>query len=223
MENSRKLFIKAFLEAENASISNLKSEDEIEWEFSEKFESSMNKLIKKNAHIKISTRKKLRRGLFAAIVAAIIAFTGILSTYATNEAAVKIVKKHHKQYVDISLSENSIPPVKTIEKEYALRDVPAGYTTDTYDHNELIILTVWKNGNGGELAFSQETLEASISFDNEHNYQELEINGFDAFYSESPSGACLLWTDGEYWFSINGSGDLIEYVKSGPDHIIEKN
>ena len=97
MENSRKLFIKAFLEAENASISNLKSENEIEWEFSEKFENSMNKLIKKNNHIQLSTRRTVRRGLLAAIIALIVAFTGLMSVSATRESIIEFVKKVFSQ------------------------------------------------------------------------------------------------------------------------------
>lgn len=93
MENSRKLFIKAFLEAENASISNLKSENEIEWEFSEKFENSMNKLIKKNNHIQLSTRRTVRKGLLATIIALIVAFTGLMSVSATRESIIEFVKK----------------------------------------------------------------------------------------------------------------------------------
>lgn len=93
MENSRKLFIKAFLEAENANISNLKSENEIEWEFSEKFENSMNKLIKKNNHIQLSTRRTVRKGLLAAIIALIVAFTGLMSISATRESIIEFVKK----------------------------------------------------------------------------------------------------------------------------------
>lgn len=93
MENRKELFIKAFLEAENVSISNLKSENEIEWEFSEKFESSMNKLIKKNNHIQLSTRRTVRKGLLAAIIALIVAFTGLMSISATRESIIEFVKK----------------------------------------------------------------------------------------------------------------------------------
>ena len=45
MDNVKKLFVQALIEAENEEISKLKGENEIEWEFSEKFENSMNKLI----------------------------------------------------------------------------------------------------------------------------------------------------------------------------------
>lgn len=47
MDNVKKLFVQALIEAENKEISKLKGENEIEWEFSEKFENSMNKLIRK--------------------------------------------------------------------------------------------------------------------------------------------------------------------------------
>ena len=45
MDNVKKLFVQALIEAENKEISKLKGENEIEWEFSEKFENSMNNYI----------------------------------------------------------------------------------------------------------------------------------------------------------------------------------
>lgn len=80
-------------EDENVSISNLKSENEIEWKFSEKFESSMNKLIKKSNHIQMSTRRAVRRDLLAEIIALIVAFTGLMSVSATRESIIEFVKK----------------------------------------------------------------------------------------------------------------------------------
>ena len=59
MDNVKKLFVQALIEAENKEISKLKGEDEIEWEFSEKFENSMNKLIRKNNHIRQNRQKRL--------------------------------------------------------------------------------------------------------------------------------------------------------------------
>ena len=127
MENRKELFIKAFLEVENASISNLKSENEIEWEFSEKFESSMNKLIKKNNHIQLSTRRTVRRGLLAAIIALIVAFTGLMSVSATRESIIEFVKKVFSNHNEITLSENSTLPVDRIETEYTFSELPEEY------------------------------------------------------------------------------------------------
>lgn len=38
MENSKELFVKAFMEAERLDNINLPNEEEIDWNFSEKFE-----------------------------------------------------------------------------------------------------------------------------------------------------------------------------------------
>ena len=54
--------MQALIEAENKEISKLKGEDEIEWEFSEKFENSMNKLIrKKYSHSAVNTQNRQKR------------------------------------------------------------------------------------------------------------------------------------------------------------------
>ncbi len=45
---NKELFIKAFLKAEAVDNSKVKSEEEIEWLFSEKFEKSMEKLLQDN-------------------------------------------------------------------------------------------------------------------------------------------------------------------------------
>lgn len=47
MKKSKELLIQAFLEAEALDNAKLPNEDEIQWEFSEKFEKSMKKLIGK--------------------------------------------------------------------------------------------------------------------------------------------------------------------------------
>lgn len=47
MDNVKELFIQSLIEVKDKELTKLKSEEEIEWEFSEKFENSMNKLIKK--------------------------------------------------------------------------------------------------------------------------------------------------------------------------------
>ena len=85
-------------------ISKLKGEDEIEWEFSEKFENSMNKLIRKNIHIRLSTRRTVRRGLLAAITALIAVFSGLMSVSATREPIVNFVKRVFSDHNEMTMS-----------------------------------------------------------------------------------------------------------------------
>ena len=220
MEITKKIFIKALLDAEEKEKVRLKSEDDVSWDFSDKFESSMEKLLRKNNRIKLSTRANVRRGLIAALIAMIIMFVGLMSVSATREAIITFIVNRGKHETEISLNEHypDFYPER-IERKYTVTDIPNGYTLDAYDRGEYHVMRVWKGTNGGELAFGQALLDASISFDNEHNYQELKINGYDAFYSEDDSGACLMWSDGEYWFTLNGSSDIKDYIKSGQNHL----
>lgn len=223
MDNVKKLFIQALIEAKDNEFSKLKSEDEIEWEFSEKFENSMNKLIKKNNHIQLSTRRTVRRGLLAAIIALIVAFIGLMSVSATRKPFIEFIKKVFSQYNDISISKDSTLPVDTIETEYTLSDIPEEYKLATYEKGEYIVSSVWQNNAGKEIIFSQKILDANISIDNEHGYKELEMNGNTAYYVEDESGKFICWTDGYYWFSLSVPNelniDIIELAKN----IVEKN
>lgn len=202
MENSKELFIKAFMEAERIDNSSLKSEDEIEWDFSEKFEKSMNQLIKKNNHIRLSTRRKIRKGLLAAILAIIVAFTGLMSVSATRTPFVEFMKKVLPQFNEVTLSDEATPPVERIETEYTLTNLPEGYEIDTYQKDDLGIFSVWKNKNGDEIVFSQNLIDTNFTFDNEHNYQETNINGYEAYLNTYEFESSLKWSDGYYWFVI---------------------
>lgn len=223
MENSKELFIKAFLEAERIDNSKLKSEDEIEWDFSEKFEKSMNKLIRKNNHIKLSTRRHIRKGLLAAIVAIIVTFTGLMSVSATRTPFIEFVKKIFPQFNEITLSEESTPPVDKIETEYTLTNLPDGFEITEYQKYELGILTTWINNNDDEITFSQNIIDTNFTIDNEHNYKELLINGYTAYYVEDESEALLRWTDGNYWFTLNVSNNLRNEIITLSKNISEKN
>lgn len=219
MDNVKELFIQALIEAKDKELSKLKSEDEIEWEFSEKFENSMNKLIKKNNHIQLSTRRTVRRGLLAAIIALIVAFTGLMSVTATRTPFIEFIKKVFPQYNEITLSEESTPPVDKIETEYTLTALPEGFEVKEYQKDDLGILTVWENSNGNRIILMQDLLDSNFSFDNEHEYEELYINGYEAYYYSSQ----LTWTDGIYWFTLgitNGEkSEILELAKN----IVEKN
>lgn len=202
MENSKEQFLKAFMEAERIDNSNLKSEDEIEWDFSEKFEKSMNQLIKKNNYIKLSTRRKIRKGLLAAILAIIVAFTGLMSVSATRTPFVEFMKKVLPQFNEVTLSDEATPPVERIETEYTLTNLPEGYEIKEYQKDDLGIFSVWKNKNGDEIVFSQNLIDTNFTFDNEHNYQETNINGYEAYLNTYEFESSLKWSDGYYWFVI---------------------
>lgn len=218
MENSKELFIKAFMEAEQ--INNTQFADEnLDITFSDSFEIKMNKLIEKDKKIKLLTRRNIRKGLLAAIIAIIVTFTGLMSVSATRLPFVEFIKKVFPQFNEVTLSEESTPPVDRIETEYTLTNLPDGFEIADYQKDELGVFTVWKNQNDTEIVLIQNLLDSNFSFDTEHTYEELYINGYKAYYYASQ----LTWTDGAYWFTLGiTNSEKTELIKLSKN-ISEKN
>lgn len=55
---------------------------------------SMNKLIRKNNRIQLSTRRAVTKSLIAAIVAIMVLFAGLMSVAATREPIIEFIKKY---------------------------------------------------------------------------------------------------------------------------------
>ena len=224
MDNVKKLFVQALIEAENKEISKLKGEAEIEWEFSEKFENSMNKLIRKNNHIRLSTRRTVRRGLLAAIIALIAVFSGLMSVSATREPIVNFVKRVFSDHNEMTMSWNSVLPVDRIETEYTLYDLPEEYELTTYEKDEIGVFSRWKSSvDNSEIVFSQDILLVNMSIDNEHNYRETVVNGYTAYLNQYEFNTSLTWTDGTYLFTLNVPNSLNIDITDLAKNIIEKN
>lgn len=224
MDNVKKLFVQALIEAENKGISKLKGENEIEWEFSEKFENSMNKLIRKNIHIRLSTRRTVRRGLLAAIIALIAVFSGLMSVSATREPIVNFVKRVFSDHNEMTMSRNSVLPVDRIETEYTLCDLPEEYELTTYEKDEIGVFSRWKSSvDNSEIVFSQDILLVNMSIDNEHNYRETVVNGYTAYLNQYEFNTSLTWTDGTYLFTLNVPNSLNIDITDLAKNIIEKN
>lgn len=223
MENCKELFVKAFMEAERLDNQKMPNEEEIKWEFSEKFERSMNKLIKKNDRIRLSTRRNIRKGLLAAIIAIIVLFTGLMSVSATRTPFIEFIKKIFPKYNEITISEESTPPVNTIETEYTLTALPQGYVLDTYQSDEYSVFAIWKNDKGEEIVFSQNVLGSNISVDTEYNYEEVYVNGLKAYLNTYEYNSVLNWSDNQYWFILNVPSVLSDDIITMAENISEKN
>lgn len=223
MENCKELFVKAFMEAERLDNQKMPNEEEIKWEFSEKFERSMNKLIKKNDRIRLSTRRNIRKGLLAAIIAIIVLFTGLMSVSATRTPFIEFIKKIFPKYNEITISEESTPPVNTIETEYTLTALPQGYVLDTYQSDEYSVFAIWRNDKGEEIVFSQNVLGSNISVDTEYNYEEVYVNGLKAYLNTYEYNSVLNWSDNQYWFILNVPSVLSDDIITMAENISEKN
>lgn len=211
------------MEAERLDNANLPREDEIQWEFSEKFLKSMDKLIRKNNRINFSARRNIRKSLLAAVIAIMVLFTGLMSVSATRTPIIEFVKKIFPQFNEITLSPEATPPVNTIETEYTLTSLPDGYVLDTYKKDEYRVFSVWKNEAGEEIVLTQALLDSNFSIDTEHEYKEIIMNGHEAFLNKYEYNSTLTWTDGNYWFTLNVPNNLNDGLTNLAKKISEKN
>lgn len=223
MENSKELFIKAFMEAEKNDRFKLISENEIQWDFSENFLKSMDRLIKKNNRIQLSTRRTVTKSLLAAIIAIMVMFTGLMSVSATRTPIIEFVKKVFSQFNEITLSNESVPSADTIKIEYTLSYMPEGFNLDTYQKDEYSVFSVWKNETGEEIVFFQNILDTDLNINNDHKYQEITINGYEAYLNEYEYNSSLVWTNGVYWFTLSVPKNYTDEIITISKNIVEKN
>lgn len=218
----RQLFANALLDADKITEQKYFTSD-FSYEFSAEFERKMEKLIAKEKRIKLRTRKKISRALLAAIITILILFTGLMSVSASREKLFEFVDKKKSHYTQIILSENSTVPLDTIEITYTLTDLPEGYELYQYQREDNFLYEIWKNQSGNEIVFTQEISDIDISIDNEHYYQEIVINGYKAYIIGQYGEYQILWTDGNYWFSINVTEEYKDNLIDWAEKIIVKN
>lgn len=146
-----------------------------------------------------------------------------MSVTATRTPFIEFVKKVFSQYNEITLSENSMSPVERIETEYTLTDLPDDFEMTEYQKDDLVVMSKWENQTGEEIVLFQEILDPNLSIDTEHNFQELNINGFEAYLMIAENNSVLSWTNGYYWFTLNVPNDLQKIIIDLAENISEKN
>lgn len=223
MQGSKELLKNAFMEAEKTVYSEYKSEDRIEYDFSEQFEREMNKLIAKDNRIKLYTRRRISAALIAALIAVIIMFTGLMSVSATRKAFFEIIEKFGTENVQIILSGESTPPVDRIETAYTLSEVPEGFELSILQLEETSVFIVWKNEAGEEISFMQGLLDGDRTIDTEHGFEMLSINGYNAYLTVYDYQTIIVWTDGKYWLSLSVPFSSKEYILELVNNISEIN
>ena len=208
---NKALFIQAFTEADNTELEKYLNKEAFSFDFSEKFENKMQRLIAKDKRISLYTRKKISKALIAAIIALIIMFMGLMSVSAYRQNFVEFIEKIFSNGTEITVSQESNGYPETIETEYTLDSVPEGFLKTEYSFDELGGYTIWENNSGQRIQFFQYTLDMDYSMDNENEFEKIELNGYPAYLFGEEQQYCISWSDGEYWFNIKVP---VEYKES---------
>lgn len=219
---NKELFIRAILDAEQITNKEYLSKDDFHFEFSDKFEKKMQKLIAKENRIKFQTRRIISRSLIAAIIAVIVMFTGLMSVSASRQKIIEFIETVFPKYTQVELSEESAPTPETIETAYTLGYVPDGYKLVQYDRDEVSVFAIWKNENGEEIVFSQDILNGNFSIDNEHYFKNVQINNCKAYIFGNDNISIIYWNDISYSYTISVPNDQKDNLINIAESIKEK-
>ena len=208
MPISKAKFKEAFREVISSEFSHIpKNEDEIDFEFSERFNKRMTKLInsqKKAYYYLINTAAKRVAIIFVLILTM---FTAAFSVKAIREPIIEFVKQIYETFIHYSVEGDT---TDKITKEYTLSKLPEGFDKTDIVRNDYLVTTIYENTSGDIIEFTQATTKyAQIHIDNEKESIYVDkVNDIELNINETLDIKQIFWLKNSYYFDITCYGDI---------------
>lgn len=209
MPISKAKFKEAFREVISSEFSHIpKNEDEIEYEFSERFNKRMTKLInsqKKAYYYLINTAAKRVAIIFVLILTM---FTAAFSVKAIREPIIKFVKQIYETFIHYSVEGETIDK---ITEEYSLTKLPDGFNKTNVLRDDNFVITTYENASGDIIEFTQTTTESHSGHfvDNESgNIHSEMVDDIKVEFKEWNYIKNAIWIEHGYVFTIDCHGDF---------------
>lgn len=218
---TREELFDAFREVASEEFAHIPNEEDIEYEFSERFNKKMKKLFKKIEHNCNYPTIKISKRIVTVVAAILIIFAGLMSVSAIREPIVNFVLEFFEEFIDFGFSGDVS---QEIEYEYGFSKIPKGFGLATKTSDYDIIYAEYKNETtGDEIVFKQTiTDEKWITVDNEHGTTTTEfINGVEIHIYEYNNENYIHanWIEKSYSLFLAYYGDItkeefIDLIKS---------
>lgn len=173
---TREELFNAFREVASEEFAHIPNEEDIEYEFSERFNKKMDKLFKKiERNCTYPTVKPTKR-IITVLAAILIIFAGLMSVSAIREPIVNFVLEFFEEHIDFGFSGDIS---QEIEYEYSFSEIPEGFELVTKTSDYDVIYSEYKNETtGDEIVFTQTITDGlSLSIDSEHGNTSVEQIG----------------------------------------------
>jgi len=196
--NNFSYFSKALDEVVDARLDDYVETLEVDkrYEFSEKYNKKINKLIKHREKPYFTLICTTGRRVACFVTALLILSFSSLSVKAVREAVCNFfmnIFSDHTEIIADSEIENSYP--HSIDEEYHISSLPNGFKQVDYDKMEnSIIITYFKDDD--YIFFEQYTKDAYLS-----NYDN-EQSTFESYTDENGQDHTFIWDNGKYIFEI---------------------
>lgn len=207
---TREEFFSVLREAASEEFAHIPDEDEIEYEFSERFNKKMDKLFKKIERNCNYPTVRISKRIITVIAAVLIIFAGLMSVSAIREPIVNFVLEFFEDYIDFGFSGDVS---QEIEYEYGFSEIPEGFVETNKIKDYDIIKTEFINTETNEkIIFSQTITDGLfLSMDRQHGTITSElINNAEVCIYEHENGKYIQanWTLQTYSLTLIYYGDI---------------
>lgn len=180
------------------------NDSEIDYEFSDKFNKKMQKLLEKVEYNQTHSISKPARNIIILIAAIIMLFAGLMSVGAIREPFVEMVLEKYEEFIDVFFEGNKAGRINHI---YSLPSLPKGFVEIQRISNDGVHFVKYENRQDGTvIEFSQRITDGtSVSFDNKHGHIEVfNVNGNEVniYISDYGDVYYAFWTQDLYFMSL---------------------
>lgn len=206
-------FKNAFREVVSLEFSHIPYDESIiNYTFSNKFNKKMEKLIKsqKKVYWKFVNTASKRVAIICVILLTML--TTACSVKTLREPMVSFFAEVYETFTRYFFEGDT---TERIEKEYIITKLPHGFTQVDKMNNDLVITTVYKNGDDTIKFTQQPTSNANHVFDNENGtIITISVLDFNVDIYESENIKHAIWTRNGYFFKMTCIGDInIDSIK----------
>ena len=207
---TREELFNAFREVASEEFAHIPNEEDIEYEFSERFNKKMDKLFKKiERNCNYPTVRPTKK-IITVLAAILILFAGLMSVGAIREPIVNFVLDFFEDHIDFGFSGDIS---QEIEYEYSFSEVPEGFEQTVKNNEGGTIYTEYTNKNTGDIIILTQSITDSddISVDKEHGtITKTFIEGMEVYVYEHHSDNYInaIMTKGNYSIMVIYYGDI---------------
>ena len=207
---TREELFNAFREVASEEFAYIPNEEDIEYEFSERFNKKMDKLFKKIERNCTYPTVRISKRIITVIAAILIIFAGLMSVSAIREPIVNFIVEKYETFVEFFfLGDTS----EQIEYEYGFSEIPDGFDLVTEKSDYDVIYSEYRNETtGDEIVFTQTITDGlSLRVDNEHGTITNEsINNVEVCVYKHENGKYIQanWTSQTYSLTLIYYGDI---------------
>ena len=218
---TREELFNAFREVASEEFAHIPDEDDIEYEFSERFNKKMDKLFQKIERNCNYPTVRVSKRIVTVIAAILIILAGLMSVSAIREPIVNFVLEFFEEHIDFGFSGDTS---EQIEYEYGFSEIPEGFELAVKNNEGGTVYTEYTNTHSGDIIILTQSITDgnSLSVDNEHGKTTIEqieetqvflYDGIEQNYYQAN------WTSETYSLILIYYGDIekeafLELVKS---------